>query len=56
MLSILAVAVLLPFTPLAGPLGFTPLPGIYYIFLAGATVAYLGMVEIGKRLLVARHI
>jgi Mg2+-importing ATPase len=55
-LAIVAVGVLLPYTPLAGPLGFTPLPGIYYLFLAGATVAYLGLVEIGKRLLVARHI
>jgi P-type Mg2+ transporter len=56
MLTILAVAVVLPFTPLAGPLGFTPLPGIFYVFLAGATAAYLGLVEIGKRILVARHI
>jgi Mg2+-importing ATPase len=55
-LAILAVAVALPFTPLAGPLGFTPLPVIFYLFLAGATVAYLGLVEIGKRILVARHI
>jgi Mg2+-importing ATPase len=56
MLVILAVAVVLPFTPLAGPLGFTPLPAIFYLFLAGATVAYLGLVEIGKRILVARQL
>ncbi len=55
-LAIVAIAVALPFTPLAGPLGFTPLPGIYYVFLAGATAAYLGMVEIGKRILVARQL
>jgi Mg2+-importing ATPase len=56
MLTILAVGVVLPFTPLAGPLGFTPLPAIFYLFLAGATLAYLGLVEIGKRILVAKEL
>lgn len=55
-LAIVAVAVVLPFTPLAGPLGFTPLPAIFYLFLAGATVTYLGLVEIGKRILVAEQL
>jgi Mg2+-importing ATPase len=55
-LFIAALGVILPFTPVAGPMGFTHLPGYYYIFLVAATVAYLGLVEIGKRLLVSRRI
>jgi len=55
-LFIAALGVILPFTPVAQPMGFTHLPGYYYIFLIVATAAYLGLVEIGKRLLVARRI
>jgi Mg2+-importing ATPase len=55
-LFIAALGVALPFTPVANVMGFTHLPGYYYIFLIGATAAYLGLVEIGKRLLVARRI
>jgi Mg2+-importing ATPase len=40
--------------PFAGKLGFTPLPAIYYAFLAGATVTYLLLVEMGKRMLMRR--
>jgi len=39
----------LPFTPLAGPLGFTPLPAAFFIFLVPATVTYLFAVEVAKR-------
>ncbi|HUK29498.1 MAG TPA: magnesium-translocating P-type ATPase [Candidatus Acidoferrum sp.] len=55
-LAIVVVSVVLPYSPLAGMLGFTPLPGIYFVFLAGVTVTYLGMVEVGKRLLVKREL
>ena len=55
-LFIAALGVILPFTPIAQPMGFTHLPGYYYIFLIVATAAYLGLVEVGKRLLVARRI
>ena len=48
-LSIVAVGLLLPYTPLDAPLGFTLLPGSYYAFLAGATATYLLLVEIAKR-------
>jgi Mg2+-importing ATPase len=53
-LIIVVVAVVLPMTPLGPPLGFTLLPGIFYEFLIGATLVYLGMVELGKRLLISR--
>lgn len=48
-LAVIAFAVAIPSTPLAGILGFVPLPMNYYIFLAVATVTYLGLVEIVKR-------
>lgn len=53
---IVAIGVLLPFSPLAGILGFTPLPVSYFIFLAISTVTYLILVDIAKkRLFGGRH-
>jgi Mg2+-importing ATPase len=51
---IVAIGMLLPFTPLAVDLGFTPLPALYFLFLAVATVTYLLLVEVVKRRLMAR--
>ncbi|MBZ5607947.1 MAG: magnesium-translocating P-type ATPase [Acidobacteriia bacterium] len=48
-LAMVAVGLLLPYTPLAAPLGFTRLPGGYFAFLAAATATYLLMVEVVKR-------
>jgi P-type Mg2+ transporter len=50
-LLIVAVGIFLPFSPLAGVLGFAPLPGSYFAFLTTATLIYLLLVEAGKRLL-----
>ena len=47
--AIVVIGGLLPFTPLAGPLGFVPLPPVYFIFLVLATGIYLFAVEITKR-------
>ena len=44
-----AVGIYLPFSPLAGVLGFTPLPATYFAFLAIATGVYLLLVEAAKR-------
>jgi P-type Mg2+ transporter len=44
----------LPFSPLAGILGFTSLPASYFVFLALSTLTYLLFVEIAKRLLFAK--
>jgi Mg2+-importing ATPase len=41
--------VYLPFSPLAGALGFTRLPASYFAFVAVATAAYLLLVEAAKR-------
>jgi Mg2+-importing ATPase len=48
------IGVILPFTPLAATLGFVPLPGAYFVFLGGATVTYLILVELVKRRLMRR--
>jgi Mg2+-importing ATPase len=53
-LIIVAIGNLLPFSPLAGPLGFAPLPGVYFVYLTAATAVYLVLVEFGKRLLLNR--
>ncbi len=42
------VGVLLPFTPIAPWLGFTPLPPLFFGFLIVMIVAYLGLVEVVK--------
>ena len=56
MTTILVVLIggLLPFTSLAGPLGFVPLPGAFFLFLAGAIITYLLLVELTKRRLMGR--
>lgn len=46
---IVLVGIVLPFTPLAAFLGFVPLPGRYFVFLAVATATYLALVERVKR-------
>jgi P-type Mg2+ transporter len=51
---VVCIGIILPFTPLAGPLGFTPLPALYFLFLAGMVITYLLLVEIVKRRLMRR--
>jgi len=51
---IVIVGILLPYLPLASHLGFTPLPGWFFAFLAVSTATYLLLVELAKRLLFAR--
>ncbi len=53
-LGIVLLGTLIPFSPFAAKLGFTPLPPIYFAFLAAATLTYLFLVEIGKRVLIHR--
>jgi P-type Mg2+ transporter len=51
---VVALGCLLPFSPLAGILGFVRLPVSFFTFLAASTVTYLLLVEIAKRRLFAR--
>jgi P-type Mg2+ transporter len=55
-LTVVVVGLLLPFTPLAVPLKFVPLPPLYFLFLMGAVVTYLLLVEVGKRFLLRRSV
>jgi Mg2+-importing ATPase len=47
-LSVVAVGVWLPFSPIAGVLGFVPLPVPFFLALVGMVMAYLTMVELAK--------
>jgi Mg2+-importing ATPase len=53
-LAVVVVGVWLPYSPFAGTLGFVPLPVAYVAFVAAATMAYLGLVEVVKQLLLRR--
>jgi len=53
-LLVVVAGIVLPFTPLGGVLGFTPLPAKYFLFLLGMTVTYLLLVEAVKRRLMQR--
>ncbi|MCI4657176.1 magnesium-translocating P-type ATPase [Cryobacterium zhongshanensis] len=47
--SVVAIGMYLPFSPLAGVLGFDPLPLPFFLALAGMTVLYLVLVEFAKQ-------
>jgi Mg2+-importing ATPase len=47
-LGIVAIGAVLPFTPLGHVLGFRPLPGLFFLTLAGIVICYLALIEIGK--------
>ncbi len=53
--SCAAVGAVLPFTPLAPWLGFTPLPPLFFGFLLVMVVTYLGVVEVAKRWFYRRY-
>ncbi len=52
---VVAVGLLLPWTPLAGPLGFTIPPVAFMVYVALAILTYLLLVEVGKRLFYRYH-
>ena len=50
-LGVIAVAIALPFLPVVGLwFGFVVPPPLFFVFLIGATLAYLAIVEITKRI------
>lgn len=53
-ITVIAIAVILPFSPLGPILGFVPLPLSYFVFLAVATATYLLLVELVKRRLMRK--
>jgi P-type Mg2+ transporter len=46
--AIVLVGALLPYSLLAGALGFEPLPTGHFLFLVGATFRYLALVQLAK--------
>jgi Mg2+-importing ATPase len=49
-LGVVALGSILPATPLAHALGFSPLPAAFFAALAGMVAGYLALVEAGKRI------
>ena len=54
-LTVVAIGIYLPFSPLAGVLGFTRLPASYFVFVAVAAVVYLLLVNAAKGFLLRRE-
>jgi Mg2+-importing ATPase len=53
-IAVVMAGIVIPFTSLGKILGFVPLPFAFFIFLAGASVTYLLLVEVVKRRLMRR--
>ncbi len=47
-LVVVVAAALLPYTPLGARLGFVPVPGMFFLILAGMVVLYLALVQAAK--------
>jgi Mg2+-importing ATPase len=54
-IAIMAVGVILPLSPLAGSLGFVPLPALYWPILLATLVAYVVLTQLVKVTLRRRH-
>lgn len=50
-LSVVVIGIVLPFSPFAKYLAFTPLPLLFFVFLIGITLTYLVLVEMGMKIL-----
>lgn len=48
-LAVVAVGVVLPFSPLGPLLGFTPLPAVFFLVLIALVVIYLVLIEVTKK-------
>lgn len=53
-LAIVAVGAFLPYSPLASILGLVPLPGLYWLLLAGTLLAYMTLTQVVKTWFVRR--
>ncbi|MRG97472.1 magnesium-translocating P-type ATPase [Polyangium spumosum] len=54
-LSVVALAMMLPFTPIGAKVGFSPLPLRFFVVLLPLVVAYLATVEVVKRWFYRRY-
>ena len=53
-LLIMGIGACLPYSPLAGALGFVPLPPLYWLILLGTLVCYVGLTQLVKTWLIRK--
>jgi Mg2+-importing ATPase len=53
-LLIMLIGAVLPYSPLAAPLGFVPLPGLFWVFLAATLVCYVALTQLIKTWLIRK--
>ena len=53
-LLIMAFGAYLPYSPLAGTLGFVPLPPLYWPILAATLICYVGLTQVVKTWLIRK--
>ena len=53
-LLIMAIGAYLPYSPLAGALGFVPLPPIYWLILLATLICYVGLTQLVKTWLIRK--
>jgi Mg2+-importing ATPase len=51
---IMAIGAYLPYSPLAAPLGFVPLPPLFWLILLGTLLCYVGLTQVIKTWLVRK--
>jgi Mg2+-importing ATPase len=51
---IMLVGAILPYSPLAGPLGFVPLPPLFWLILLGTSLCYVGLTQLIKSWMVRK--
>jgi Mg2+-importing ATPase len=54
-LTIMAVAIYLPFSPIASSLGFVPLPASYFLWLALILTSYCVLTQLVKTWFVRKY-
>ncbi|HEY6057193.1 MAG TPA: HAD-IC family P-type ATPase, partial [Candidatus Limnocylindrales bacterium] len=54
-IAAVVVAIVLPLSPLGGPLGFTALPPVFWALLGALVSGYIALVEIAKRRFMPGH-
>jgi len=52
---IMLISAVLPYSPLAGPLGFVPLPWLFWVLLAATLVCYLALTQVIKTWMVRKN-
>ncbi len=52
--AVIALTIALPFTPLAGLMGFVPLPASFFLILGAIVICYILSAEVVKKLFYRR--